>query len=204
MKLFANLIATSGLMALIIGFGFSVNAQDGDTESGAETSAEFPVGTTPEIQLGQPYAKETFGDWEMLCIKTEEGPEPCEIGQLILDGNGNAVSDVRMFPLPPGSEAIAGATFITPLGVALQSGLLFAVDDKKPKQYPFQFCNNIGCVSRIGFTPLELQAMRKGETGIMSFRLVDNPQQPVNVGVSLKGFAAAFAALSKLRIQQGQ
>jgi invasion protein IalB len=164
------------------------------------TTEEFPIGTTPEIQPGQTYAKEAFGDWELLCIKTVEGPEPCELGQLVLGENSNPVADVRVFPLPPGNAAIAGATFINPLGVALQAGMVFGVDDKETKQYPYQFCNNIGCVARVGFTPLELQALRKGENGVMSFRMVADPNQPISVKVSMKGFATGYAALTKLLI----
>ncbi|MFT4999783.1 MAG: invasion protein IalB [Paracoccaceae bacterium] len=189
LALASTLTMTSGAMA-----------QD-DTTTNSE---EFPTGTEPVVQPGQTYAREVFGDWELLCIKTPEGPEPCEIGQLILDANATPVSDVRIFPLPQGSAAIAGANFITPLGVLLQSGLVFGIDDKEVKQYPYQFCNNIGCIARVGFTPLELQAMRKGEVGKMTFRMANAPDKPANIELSLKGFAAAFAALSKLQLEQSQ
>jgi invasion protein IalB len=176
-------------------------AQD-TTETGTE---EFPIGTEPVIQPGQTYARAIFGDWELLCVKVVEGPEPCEIGQLILDDNATPVTDVRVFPLPPGNAAIAGANFITPLGVALQSGMVFGVDDKDAKQYPFQFCGNVGCISRVGLTPLELQAMRKGEIGKISFHLMNSPpDKPAQIGLSLKGFAAAYAALTKIQLEQSE
>ncbi|NOX74878.1 MAG: invasion associated locus B family protein [Alphaproteobacteria bacterium] len=167
----------------------------------ASSTEVFPIGKAPEVQPGQTYAKEVFGDWELLCVKTAEGPEPCEIGQLILDGNSNPIADVRIFPLPPGNAAIAGATFINPLGVALASGMIFGVDDKETKQYPYQFCTSVGCIARVGFTPLELQALRKGENGKMTFRMMNSGDQQVTVNVSLKGFATGYAELTRLRLQ---
>jgi invasion protein IalB len=168
----------------------------------APKTEEFPIGTDPELQPGQPYALETFGDWELLCVKVAEGTEPCEIGQLILDEQGAPVADVRVNPLPPGGAAIAGVTFVIPLGVVLQSGLIYAVDDKDPKQYPFQFCNTVGCVARVGLAPIELQAMRKGEVGKIAFRMITNSEQILKLEVSLKGFAAAYGALNKLKLEQ--
>jgi len=195
-----KLITKIGLLALTasLNFGNIALAQD----STDTTTEEFPIGTEPEVLPGQTYTREIFGDWELMCIKVAEGPEPCEIGQLILDEQATPVSDVRIFPLPQGNAAIAGATFITPLGVLLQNGVIFGVDDKAPKQYPYQFCNNVGCVARVGLTPLELQTMRKGELGTLTFRLANAPEQPIKVGMSLKGFAAAFAALLKLQLEK--
>lgn len=178
----------------------------GAQESGGTDTETFPVGTDPEVQAGQTYTAETFDDWDMMCVKAAEGPEPCEIGQLILDQNSTPVADVRVFPLPPGTQAIAGATFVTPLGVMLPNGMVFAVDDKKPKQYPFAFCSNVGCVARVGFTALELESLRSGSNGKITIRMINNPGQPIDIGLSLKGFSAAFAALSKkiLEEKQGQ
>ncbi|MFQ5438207.1 MAG: invasion associated locus B family protein, partial [Paracoccaceae bacterium] len=93
-----------------------------------------------------------------------------------------------------------------PLGVMLPNGMVFAVDDKKPKQYPFAFCSNVGCVARVGFTALELESLRSGSNGKITIRMINNPGQPIDIGLSLKGFSAAFAALSKkiLEEKQGQ
>ena len=92
---------------------------------------------------------------------------------------------------------IAGANIIAPIGVLLQNGLLFGIDDAEPKQYPFIVCNNVGCLVRIGLTPLELQAMRKGETGKITVRLFQDSANPFAINVSLNGFSAAYSALTK-------
>lgn len=200
-----KILARFAALTLAALFATAALAQDsgttgdtGDQASGPATS--FPIGTDPEVQVGQTYSAEVFGDWELICIKQDSGPEPCEIGQLILDDKGTPVSDVRIFPLPPGGQAITGGTFILPLGVQLQPGMNLAVDDKDPKNYPFFYCNNVGCVSQVGFTPLELEALRKGTAGKVSFLMVGGQQGPLTLTLSLKGFSAAYAELSKRMI----
>jgi len=168
--------------------------------SGA-TSQNFPVGAAPKVQVGQTYTADKKGDWEILCVKAASGPEPCEIGQLVLDDKGNPISDVRVFPLQPGSQAIAGATVVVPLGVLLANGLVIGIDGKKPKQYPYTFCNNVGCIARVGFTAIELQGLRKGTKGNLTFVMANNAKNPIAVPLSLKGFSSAYAALNKLLIE---
>jgi invasion protein IalB len=185
------------ICALALALTTSTALQAQTTEEPAGDALEFPIGTQPEIQVGQAYTAEVFDNWELICVKQESGPEPCEIGQLILDIQSNPISDVRIFPLPPGGQAIAGATFIVPLGTRLQVGMNFAVDDKEAKNYPYVFCNNVGCVSQVGFTPLELEALRKGTAGSISFVMVQGQGTPSFFRVPLKGFSAAYAELSK-------
>jgi len=156
---------------------------------------KFPVGTAPKVKVGQTYSAQTFDSWEILCVKAAKGPEPCEVGQLVLDDKASPIADIRIFPLQPGSKAIAGATMVIPLGVQLSDGLLFGVDKKKTKQYPYAFCSGVGCVSRIGLTAIELQAMRTGKLGNLQFTMANNSQKPILLSFSLKGFAPAYTAL---------
>lgn len=191
-------LAKWGILAFSLTFASTALAQD----TSDSTDEAFPTGTDPEVQVGQTYQAGSYDDWEMVCVKVESGSEPCEIGQLVLDDSANPIADVRVFPLPQGSQAIAGATMLTPLGVSLQNGLLFSVDEGDPKQYPYAFCNNVGCIARVGFTPLELQKLRKGATAKMGIRLFQDPNNPITIGVSLKGFADAYTALTKRALEQ--
>jgi len=196
-------LAKWGLLSFALTAG-SAAAQDTTTPK----PDAFPVGETPIVQVGQTYTAETYGDWEMLCVKTAKGPEPCEVGQLALDEQANPIADVRIFPLPPGSQALAGSTIVTPLGALIANGIIINVDKKKPKQYPYMYCTTVGCVARVGFTALELQAMRTGDKMKISVVMASNAKAPVVIQVSLKGFSTAYAALSKKvidaqKLQQG-
>lgn len=178
------------LVALTSVFASIAAAQDT-----SETSEEFPVGAEPEIQIGQTYLVKKSGDWEVRCVKVAEGPEPCHIYQLLKDADGNAVSEISVFHLPGGGAAVAGATAITPLGTMLTAGLLFAIGDKPPKQYPFNWCESVGCIARIGLTGIELEAMKKGSQAQLQISSIRAPGKKVEVPISLKGFSDGFSAV---------
>ena len=72
-------------------------------------------------QIGETYTAETNGDWDLRCIKTEEGiDEPCQMYQLMADDAGTPVAEISIFRLPEGGRAVAGATIIVPLETSLQ------------------------------------------------------------------------------------
>lgn len=165
---------------------------EAEGEAGAEAGAEEGP------RVGSYYPRETHGDWTIRCIKTEEGPDPCELYQLLTDDEDNAVAEMTLIPLQNGDIA-AGATLIAPLETDLVQGLGFGVDNAEPRGYPFSFCAPVGCVSRMGFTPAELNGLKRGNKA--TIRLLPfggNPEQPVQLDMSLAGFTAAFAAIEKL------
>lgn len=153
---------------------------------------------------GTPYVVKTEGDWTVRCYRTEAGNDPCEIYQLLKDANGNNVADVSIVPLPQGSQAVAGATFMTPLDTLLPPGLSIKIDTAAPKVYPFMFCAPPGCFARFGMTADELAGLKKGNTASVTLVPLGAPNQKVTVAMSLKGFTAAFDALDKVAAQPAQ
>jgi len=153
---------------------------------------EFPLGNKPAAQVGQVYNVGKSGDWNVRCVKTEKPPEPCHIHQILADDAGNQVAEISFFHLPPGSQAAAGATATTPLGTLLQAGLLISIDGDEARQYPFNWCEAVGCVSRMGFTGLELEKMKKGKEAVMRVTSIMAPDKPVYLKISLTGFSEAF------------
>ena len=95
-------------------------------------------------------------------MRAEEGEDPCQMYQLLRDADGNATAEITMFPLPPGEQAVAGATILTPLETLLTAQLVMQVDGGAAKRYPFTFCTAIGCIARVGFTAAEVDAFRGG------------------------------------------
>lgn len=199
------------------------------TEAPAETPAESPVETAPEAapeaateapatdasdaedgetaqaegeaepRIGSYYLRSTHADWTVRCIRTEEGrPDPCELYQLMTDEDDNAVAEVTMIPLQNG-EVAAGATLIAPLETDLMHGLGLGVDNAEARGYPFSFCAPVGCISRMGFTPDELAAMKRGNKAVVTLLPFGaDPEQPVRLDMSLSGFTAAFAEVEEL------
>ncbi|MGB3245888.1 MAG: invasion associated locus B family protein, partial [Sulfitobacter sp.] len=121
----------------ISSFAQTTSTQDTTEQTTEQATPETQSGTADEIQdqlslgedadknpeLGKPYTKELIGAWEMRCIKTEEETDPCQMYQLLDDGQGNPVAEVSLFRLPGSGKAEAGATIVVPLETAIPQQL---------------------------------------------------------------------------------
>jgi invasion protein IalB len=158
-------------------------------------------GAPTENQPGQAYLAEEHGDWELRCVKVEQGPEPCQLYQVLTDQNGGAVAEIVVFPLPEGQEAVAGALITTPLETLLTQQITVVIDDGEGRRYPFSFCTEQGCVARLGLTPSDLDALRRGSEARVRIVPARAPDQEVMLSASLSGFTAGFEAVTE-RAQQ--
>lgn len=177
---------------------YSQESTQSETPAAEPAPAEQPAATdlsTGQPAAPEPYVKETYGDWQLRCLRMEDGSDPCEIYQLLKDAEGNSVAEITMIALPGGGEAVAGATVIVPLETLLPPQMRLAVDGAKPKVYPYTFCAPVGCFSRIGFTADEIEGLMKGAKGTVSVVPAAAPDQVVSVDMSLKGFTDAFEAV---------
>jgi len=150
-----------------------------------------------EIQVGQTYVREEHGDWELRCVRAQDGNDPCQLYQLLRDVDDNSVAEFNLFPLPEGGQAAAGANVITPLETLLTANLRLAIDGGQPKIYPYSFCSRIGCFSRIGLTADEIAAFRKGSAAKVIIVPAASPDETVELSLSLSGFTAGFNALTE-------
>lgn len=158
---------------------------------------EFNAGVEDGPQIGQDYITETHDAWEIRCVKTSDGFDPCRIYQLLVDADQNPVAEFSLVALPAGSEATSGATIITPLETLLTAQLALNIDSAATKRYPFTWCSQIGCFSRIGFSNAELASLKGGKTATVTIVPVLAPDQQVKLTASLTGFTAAYAAMEK-------
>jgi invasion protein IalB len=168
-------------------------AADGPTADASGLSMGEDADGTPE--LGQTYIRETHGDWEIRCVRTEDGNDPCQMYQLLSDQDGNSVAEISLFPLPAGQQAAAGATIITPLETLLTEQMRLAVDGGQNKRYPYTFCSAVGCFARLGFTAGEVTAFKRGANATLTIVPAAAPDQTVELGVSLSGFTAAYDSI---------
>ncbi len=194
-------------LTLALTLGLALTGLTAFAQDTAAPTAEAPDAAAPadDLAMGQPaqdpnavgttYSKQLFDAWDLRCVRTETGQDPCQLYQLLKDGEGTSVAEINLFDLPEGNEAAAGATVIAPLETQLTAGLRIAIDDIEPKIYPFTFCARIGCVARIGFTAAEMDALRKGVKAILTIVPAVAPDQQVVLEASLKGFTAGFDAV---------
>ncbi|MDD9709156.1 invasion associated locus B family protein [Seohaeicola sp. SP36] len=175
-------------------------AQDTTTTPQTETPAPAPadpglaMGETVADgpQAGQTYVREVSGDWSVECLKVEEGEEPCQIFQTLTDGEGNQVANMRIFKLPAGGQAEAGALVAVPLETLLTAQLTITVDGTQPKRYPFSVCDRQGCYARIGLTAEDIASYKRGASATVTLVPFVAPDERVEVKLSLSGFTAGY------------
>ena len=145
--------------------------------------------------VGSTYIKETFGDWQLSCVRTEVGVDPCQLYQLMQDDQGNSVAEINLFNLPKGSQAAAGASIVTPLETLLTAQVTMRVDAGQAKRYPFTLCASMGCIARVGFTEAEVNAFKRGNKATFVIVPAMLPDEQVEITMSLTGFTAAYDAV---------
>ena len=162
----------------------TVPSSEGDLNLGEDTSMP---------QIGQTYVREIEQDWEIQCVRVENGEnEPCQMYQLLQNEAGNPVAEVSLFKLPQGGQAVAGATVIVPLETALQAQLRIAVDGAQSKRYPYSLCNQVGCFARIGLTESDLNGFKRGAKAVVTIVPFVAQDQQIQLEMSLNGFTASY------------
>lgn len=189
---------TTGLAALILSAGL-VGAQEVAEPSVTMGSPGDGLAALPsqaDAAVGEVYVASTFDDWDLRCVKAEDGSDPCRLYQLLYNAEGTPVAEISLFNLPAGQPAVAGAAILVPLDTLLSANLTFAVDDNREMFYPYSVCAVEGCIARVGFSAEQLAQMQAGTTAKLTLVPAAAPDQRITVNISLKGFTAAFAAVS--------
>ena len=180
--------------------GAQVTAQTDD--SPVPKPPKLAMGTTEgEPQMGQPYTAEKVGSWERRCVRTEpdQTDDPCQLYQLLEDDLGNAVSEITLFKLDTGGQAVAGATIIVPLETLLTEQIKLRVDESPARIYPFSFCTSVGCIARIGLTADDIKSFKRGAGARLSLVPVAAPDQLVILKMPLDGFSVSYSKISPLK-----
>lgn len=191
---FAQTATTDGAVTVIKDEDAAAPKPEDLLSLGEDADAASPV--------GKPYTREVIGAWEMRCIKGEEAAteaEPCQMYQLMNDGQGTPVAEVSLFRLPAGGQAIAGATIIVPLETSLPSQMNLSIDGGKARRYPYAFCNPIGCYVRLGLTADDVSAFKRGNEAVITIVPALAPDQKVELKLSLTGFTASYDKVSVLQ-----
>lgn len=198
-----DLISPAGILALGLLAAPALAQETSETPAPEAPAAEAPAAEQPAPAPAAPqptqpeaYVKETYQDWNVVCIKLSEEREDCAMRQMLED-NGNPVSEVTIAPLPASvREGAAGVTIAMPLETLLSANLTVRVDDGPKKVYPFTFCQPQACYSRFGLTAEEIAAFKAGNKATVSIVPLAAPDKTVDVTMSLSGFTAAFDAVT--------
>lgn len=187
-------------LAAALAFPSATLAQTTDATETEAPASDAPAAEEEATEPTGPVAGDTFiagnfSDWELRCLRLQDGNDRCQMYQLLVDQNGQAVAEVNFFAIPPGGPAEAGASVITPLETLLTANLRMKVDAGDNRQYPYSFCTVEGCIARLGFTPEEIVEFKRGAKATVTIVPAQAPDQTVELTMSLSGFTASYDEL---------
>ncbi|QRE74463.1 invasion associated locus B family protein [Methylobacterium aquaticum] len=145
--------------------------------------------TGPMVVQVKPEPSQT--DWTKVCGKDQgSGSEVCYTTRDFVSDQGQAVLAVAVYDMkgPQGTKVVR---FLMPLGLLLQPGIRFTVDNGQPTPGRYAVCFPNGCFAEApGLKDEVVAAMKKGTTLHVSVQ--NQMQREVTFAVPLAGFGKAF------------
>jgi len=138
--------------------------------------------------------------WEKRCQKDEktgkEDPKLCEIFKLIrVQESKGRVAEFAIGKNDKAKDGTYSGVVVLPLGILLEEGILFKIDENKPVMFKPRFCAQVGCVSYISLDEALIKTMKDGKK--ISFVFRSSNGQKVNIDMVLSGFGKALGGLGK-------
>jgi invasion protein IalB len=166
--------------------GFSLAQQAAKSKGPAQVTpapAPSPSGTAAAAPPAPP-------GWAAHCNSvSRDAPLECAIEQnAILTKTGQVL--VLVVIRVPGDSRAPLALVQLPLGLNLQTGAKFQVDDGKAVDLPIQTCENRGCYASAPVTPELLTALKSGKQLKVSFQ--DLAKETITIPMPLTDFAGAY------------
>lgn len=143
------------------------------------------------VQAGAEEEAVQYGDWSGRCAQGDQG-RVCNISQhLSLKESGEPLLRITIGRIPDQAQPVA--LLAVPLGVYLPDGVDIRVDEGKPKNYTYDYCDNSGCWLAYPLDQALLRAYKRGRYAKVSF--ANRQRDKITVPVSLKGFTKGIASL---------
>lgn len=146
----------------------------------------------------------THGDWRLDCPKdAKTGGKTCQLLQHIVneakDGKKQSVLLALAAIVPTKDKdgkkrPMLHIRLVMPLNLFLPAGIAVKLDEEKPLKLPFMTCTLKGCMAEFSADDAFREKLKNGKTLLVAYKQVDGKQR--NVGVSLQGFTAGYAALA--------
>jgi invasion protein IalB len=185
---FALLVATVSFGLIGSGLAGSSFAQAPKAKRQAQVApapapTPSPSGTAAATPPAQP-------GWAVRCNSiSRDAPLECAMEQnAILTKTGQVVVVVAI--RVPGDTRAPIAFVQLPLGLNLQTGAKFQVDEGKAVDLSIQTCENRGCYASLAVTPDMVTALKSGKQLKVLFQ--DLAKETITIPMSLNDFAAAY------------
>jgi invasion protein IalB len=134
-----------------------------------------------------------YDDWRLACPQLSQKDGSCEIQQDVLDAKSHSeLARLSIFNVKSDKTLL----ITVPFNVLLEPGVGIRIGTDKPKFYPFETCNGVGCVVRVAFKDDVAKTFGDAAAGNKQIQLVIAGLDGKFVGLpfSLKGYANGLAA----------
>jgi invasion protein IalB len=132
-----------------------------------------------------------YDDWRVTCPKLSEKDTGCEMQLDVPDEKHTTeLARLQIFKAKEGNTLLVTVPFNT----LLDAGIGLAFGNDKPRVYPFEICNDLGCVVRVKFDDDLAKAMGAAQSARILVAGLDG--KAAALPFSLKGYAAAHNAFA--------
>lgn len=133
---------------------------------------------------------ETYGAWTVRCKTVEDGPNLCEVLQVIRPKGTQIVAQIA-FGKPKGVDQMT-AVFQVPAGTYLPAGVKFLKDSAEVIDAEYVTCVQNTCLAQAPADDATLKTLGAVKTG--TFRFQDRTRRNIDIVVSLEGLSDALAS----------
>jgi invasion protein IalB len=180
-----RLLGAFALVALTAGAAFA------QAQRPAQTPSTTPQTPTAQEPLTPRQVTGTTTGWTKLCQRLEGSNPPrdgCIIAQEVRQDNGTFLASLALQEVQ--GENRRQLIIAVPLGMALQAGLLFRIDQQRALPSKYGTCVANGCLAGIDIGPEVLQQMRTGQNAFITVR--NAAGNALDLTVPLATFARAY------------
>ena len=188
MFIITAILVVLGLGGLYIYKSGSIESSSAQAASEADTASTDPAAAAGEAPKG--------AQWATRCDEPKDGkPANCEAFQsLSVTETKQRFMEVA-FAHPKDAKETAVA-IVMPLGIVVGAGgTLQADEDPEGKKFQILTCVPEGCVARFNLDDAFMAKLKKAKT--MTVGMAEASGKPMNVKLSLEGFAEALATIQK-------
>lgn len=155
--------------------------------------AQAQTGTASTLPGGASSLNETYRDWRVACVQ-QGATKQCTMSQAQAQQNGQRVLAIELGA--PSGNAVTG-TLILPFGLALDSGVIFQIDEKPPMPpVRFRTCIPAGCLVNVSFDATTIATLRAGST--LKIKATAEGGAATPFSISLQGFGTALDRVATL------
>ena len=195
MNRIANWRHIRSFCALILGVSIAWPAYAA-AEKAVKPEVSAPAIVQPAQQTAggplKPSEVRNFQDWTMRCFSVQTAA-PCDVFQMVIKKDTKQrVLNVSIAYAPRDNSYVA--QFVVPWGLALEKGLTIEAGKYSAKGLPFRRCSVEGCYVEGRLDSATVDALTRTKLKA-TLKITSYEGKPINLPLSLNGFAAALQSM---------